>query len=64
MQARDKNYNLIELGMYVEVPEREGEHHSFVGSVLCIDVDNYLTVEDMEGDCFAIECELVEIVSI
>lgn len=65
MEARDKNYSLIELGMYVEVPEPTKEdnwNHSFVGSVLKIEEDNYIVVEDFDGDCFTVECERLEIV--
>lgn len=65
MENRDKNYNLIELGMYVELPDPNFEDdnwsHSFVGSVLKIDDFGYIIVEDIEGDCFAVEPERVEI---
>ena len=65
METRDKNYELLDLGMYVEVPEPNEEdawNFSFVGSVLCIDLDGFVTVEDMDGDCFVVECERLEIV--
>lgn len=65
MEARDKNYNLIDLGMYVEVPDPDVNediwNHSFVGSVLSIDENGYVTVEDGDGDCFMVECERLEI---
>ena len=66
MEARDRNYELLELGMFVEVPDpnvnEDAWNHSFVGSILCIDLNGYITVEDMDGDCFTVECERLEIV--
>lgn len=67
MDARDKNYSIIHLGHYVEVPEPnknfdDAWNNSFIGSVLAIDEDNILTIEDSEGDCFAVECERVSII--
>lgn len=63
MRVADKNgVELIE-GVSVLVPspnETDVHTNEFVGNVVHIG-NQYVTVEDMEGDCFDIEAERVEV---
>ena len=64
MIHRDKNYKIIKVGDTVDVPAIEGNiNFEFTGVVESFnDTDDYVIVEDMDGDCFSIEPELLEIV--
>lgn len=63
---KDINYNEINLGDYVIVPDPDTTlddawNHSFEGCVVAIRSDSYIEVEDGDGDVFTIEPERVEI---
>ena len=64
MKPRDKNYKVIKIGDDVEVPEIEGNvEFEFRGTVIEFNpTDDYIIVEDMDGDCFCVEPELLELV--
>ena len=53
------------LGADVEVPTPTSEDNwnfEFKGTVVKLEtIDGYVVVEDMNGDCFAVESERVEI---
>lgn len=62
---RDKSYKEIELLDIVQVPEprsfNDNWHYEFIGTVIKFIEDDYCIVEDMDGDCFTIESELLEV---
>lgn len=61
----DKNYKEIELLDTVIVPEPRENNDiwcgEFIGTVIKFIEDGYCIVEDMDGDCFTIESELLEV---
>ena len=63
MIHRDKNYREIKIGDSVHVPVIEGNvTFEFSGRVESFNPrDDYIIVEDQDGDCFCIEPELLEI---
>ena len=65
MKLFDKNYEELYVGADVEVPTPTSEDNwnfEFQGTVVKLEtVDGYVVVEDMNGDCFAVESERVEI---
>ena len=65
MKLFDKNYEELYVGAYVEVPTPTSEDNwnfEFQGTVVKLEtIDGYVVVEDMNGDCFAVESERVEI---
>jgi hypothetical protein len=64
VEMKDKNGKEIKSGDSVEMPEPNETDmyiHSFVGFVKGFK-DEFVTVEDSEGDCFDIEPERLEIV--
>lgn len=62
---KDKNYKDIKVGDTVDVPPPrdadDGYNNEFRGTVNSFHGD-YVVVEDMEGDCFCIEPERLEVV--
>ena len=65
MKLFDKNYEELYVGADVEVPTPTSEdswNFEFQGTVVKLEIiDGYVVVEDMEGDCFMVEAERVEI---
>jgi len=61
----DKNYNPIEIGNHVDVPEpndSDAHNFEFTGYVESFEFDGgYVVVTDGDGDAFMIEAERLEI---
>ena len=65
-RVTDKNGIELEEGMSVIMPEPKGgdmwNFGDFTATILQIDIeDSTITVEDMDGDCWVVEGERVEI---
>ena len=65
MKLLDKNFEELYVGADVEVPTPTSEDNwnfEFQGTIIKLDTnDGYVIVEDMDGDCFTVEAERVEI---
>ena len=62
MKVRDVNYKEITIGCTVYVPKIEDDiYYEFRGTVVGFR-DDYSIIEDMEGDSFCIEPELLEVI--
>lgn len=62
---KDKNYIDITVGATVDVPPPNSEdnyNNEFRGTVKEFVEGEYVVVEDMDGDCFCIEAERLEVV--
>ena len=64
MNYLDKNGEELFVGADVDVPTPTSEdqwNFEFTGTIIKFDENGYCIVEDMDGDCFAIESERLEL---